>query len=112
MGGRGGKLRIGIGIMVRGTEGDIRMDPGVNGIGILLPAVRGVLGAVVLGATVGNAEPAAEDCPDAYPESYISGLPLGMVGRSLTDVVGDCIEGRVSSNVGELGEKSSEWSGR
>lgn len=88
------------------------MDPGVNGIGTLLPIVLGVLGNGAVGATVGNAEPAADDCPDAYPESYISGLPFGMVGRSLAGVVGDCIDGRASSEVGELGEKSSEWSGR
>lgn len=112
VGGRAGKLRIGMGIIVRATEGDIRMDPGVEGIGILLPSIFGVLGATALGVTAGSAEPAAEDCPDAYPESYISGLPCATAGRSLIDAEGDCMGGRESSKVVEFGEKSREWSGR
>lgn len=111
VGGRAGKLRIGIGIIVRVTEGDIRMDPGVGGIGRLLPTVFGVLGTIALEVIRGSAEP-AEDCPDAYPESYISGLPCTTTGRLSADVEGDCMGGGGSSKVGEFGEKSREWSGR
>lgn len=64
--GRGGKLRIGMGIIDRVTEGERRMfiPPGVKGTALVRPSDLGVLGAGEAVAA-GRAESAADDCPDA-----------------------------------------------
>lgn len=58
---------MGIGIIDRGTEGDSRMfiPPGVKGEAPGRPAVLGALDMVGEALGMGNAEPAADDCPDA-----------------------------------------------
>jgi hypothetical protein len=62
--GRGGRLRIGMGIIDRVTEGESRMEPGVIGVGAVLPNVLGDL--VATGEAVGAVGAAAwDDCPDA-----------------------------------------------